>query len=670
MKNARFSRLRDQAIAVLGARLAQNDDAAVLLHEMEVLQTELEIQQEELVDSQQRAAKLATYYQQLFFECPVALVLLDDSQQVKECNQRALSLLGLTGQANRELDFERFVAPDDHHRWDSLCERGLVEPSQAEVHIRQFGGERRLCAMTLSRHKDGLLLSLDDVTKLRAAEEHRRFADERLARVLRDSRDGVVFVDAVSGLVAEVNEAFANAVGAPVDELIGQSLIRLFPEQDQALQELAYRQASLQQHDHSGLPLRFKTSSGALLHTEAAVGRVNDGQRVYVTLLVRDVSARLRIEAERDELARARNQSQKMEALGQLAAGIAHDVNNVLTAILACASLPADATRAETSEALDDIRLAALRGRDVTGRLGSLSRPRPLRSHRFDLLAVLRELHALLKHSLPRAIDVVLDLPAGACFIDGDAGEWHQAFLNLAINARDAMMPGGGCLRIVARQIASGAQVTVSDTGSGMTADVLARAFEPFFTTKPVGEGTGLGLSHVHAVARAHGITPQVNSVVGQGTTFSFHFPNAVAQVAVGIVAPKTRRYTGRALVVDDDPAVRRATARVLGTLGVEVREADCGQQAIEVLEHEALGISVVVTDLTMPNIDGAELARLARLRWPKIPVVVVTGDLNEARREALEEAQVAGILTKPYSTEELAGLLSPHLPHLNDPGD
>ncbi len=663
MKNVRFSRLREQAIAVLGGRLSQNDDAAVLLHEMEVLQTELELQQEELVEAEQRASKLAGYYQQLFLESPLALVLLDESQQVRECNHRAHSLLGLAETLPEALDFERFVAPEDQTRWDLLAERAASGASQDELHIRQFGGERRLCSMTLNRHKGGLLLSLDDITQLRAAESHRRFADERLARVLRDSKDGVVFVDAVSGLIAEVNAAFATGLGAPVDQLIGHSIDTLFPPEDLVRQQLAYRQASAQPHEHQTVPFRFKTRTGELLHTEIAVGRLTEGQRSYVTLLVRDVSARIRIEAEREEMVRSRHQSQKMEALGQLAAGIAHDINNVLTAILACASTPDDASEAETAEALSEIRQAALRGRDVTGRLGALSRPRPLRPHRFDMLAVLRELHALLRHSLPRTIELVFDTPTGACFVEGDAGEWHQAFLNLAINARDAMSKGGR-LRFLVRAAAPGAKVVVEDSGTGMTSEVLARAFEPFFTTKPVGVGTGLGLAHVHAVARAHDVTPEVNSVVGQGTSFTFHFPRAQLQVAEAAAATaKVLRYAGRALVVDDDPAVRRSTSRLLGMLGVEVREADCGEQAIEVLEQEAANFSVIVTDLTMPRGDGAELAKTARRRWPQIPVVVVTGDLTESRRAVLEEAQVVGILAKPYSTEELAGLLGPHLP-------
>lgn len=664
MKSTRFSRLREQAIAVLGGRLSQNDDAAVLLHEMEVLQTELELQQEELVEAEQRASRLAEYYQQLFLESPLGLVLLDESQQVRECNHRALLLLGLSETLPDALDFERFIAPEDQSRWDTLAERGVAGPSQDELHVRQFGGERRLCSMTLSRHKGGLLLSLDDITQLRAAEANRRFADERLARVLRDSKDGVVFVDAVSGLIAEVNAAFSAALGAPLDQLVGYSLDTLFPPEDLVRQQLAYRQASAQPLEHQTVPFRFKTRSGGLLHTEVAVGRLTEGQRVYVTLLVRDVSARIRIEAEREEMVRSRHQSQKMEALGQLAAGIAHDINNVLTAILACASTPDDASAEEKAEALSEIRQAALRGRDVTGRLGALSRPRPLRPQRFDLLAVLRELHALLRHSLPRTIELLFDTPTGSCFIEGDAGEWHQAFLNLAINARDAM-PKGGRLRFSLRSSPpSGAKVVVDDSGTGMTSDVLARAFEPFFTTKPVGVGTGLGLAHVHAVARAHDVTPEVTSVIGQGTTFTFHFPRAQLQVAEPVVTmAKVLRYAGRALVVDDDPAVRRSTARLLGMLGVEVREADCGEQAVEVLEQEAATFSVIVTDLTMPRGDGAQLAKIARERWPSIPVLVVTGDLTESRRAVLEEAQVVGILAKPYSTEELAGLLGPHLP-------
>jgi PAS domain S-box-containing protein len=655
MNQERFRQLRDRALMLLETRGTGADGgAALVLHEMEVLHAELEVQQEELRDSQRRAEELAAHYRQLFFESPLALVLLGADGRARELNQQAVALLGV----HEGTEFGEAVAWLDRPRWDRAAQELSSTPTALELSMRRRGGEQRRCVATLSRQGEGLLVSLSDLSELHETQAQRRIADERLARVLSDSRDGVLFSEEATGLIKQVNEALAVSLLSTPAELVGRSLASLFPEAVRARQELSLQHASAQEVS-AVLSLQLVRSDGTLLPVEATVGRLKEGPQVLLTLLVHDVSDRLRLEAERETLAQERYQAQKLDALGQLAAGVAHDMNNVLTVILSCASIEADAPRAELEESLSEIREAALGARDVTSRLGVLSRKQPLHERRFDVLQM------LLKRTLPPAIEVLVDVPAQAAFVTADDGEWHTAFLNLALNARDAM-PRGGTLRFSARAEEAALVVEVRDTGEGMTPGVLARAFEPFFTTKVLGKGTGLGLSQVQAIARAHQVELGCSSSPGQGTTFTFRFPGVRLEsppVAADSARPALLR--GRVLLVDDDELTRRATRRLLKQLGVEPVDVASGQAALAHLEAGE-PFDLLLSDLLMPGMDGLTLAQAAHQRWPGLPVVVITGTVDEARRTQLLQAGVTAVLGKPFQFEELRAQLVRVLPKTN----
>ena len=219
-------------------------------------------------------------------------------------------------------------------------------------------------------------------------------------------------------------------------------------------QDLQLKQAALLRPPPAVM-LTFSAADGSRVEVEATLGQLVEGPVRLLTLLLRDVSARTRLAAEREALAARLMESQKLEAVGQLAAGVAHDMNNMLTVILSCASEPPPETPAETTEALAGVRTAALRGRELTGRLSALFRQTPLREARFDLGALVHELASLLRRTLPPSIRIEVKPPARAWWLLGDEGAWHQALLNLAINARDAM-PGGGDLTLACLELASG----------------------------------------------------------------------------------------------------------------------------------------------------------------------------------------------------------------------
>jgi two-component system CheB/CheR fusion protein len=551
--------------------------------------------------------------------------------------------------------------PDVRRAIEEVLE-GRRESSTVDYSCQASSGPQRWFVMTVGRlvNDSGVVISHVDVTQLRAIEAQRRIAGERLARVLKDSHDGVLFYDADTGQVAEVNDALAQQLGRPAAELMGLPLAALFPEPVRAAQ--LGRLAAAGQEPAAQHHLLLQLQGTEVREVEATLGQLHEGPRRLVALLLRDVSERKRLEAEREALARARYEAQKLEALGQLAAGVAHDINNVLTAILACASLEHGTPVEELREAMSEIHTAALSARDVTSRLGALSRKQPLRPTRFDLLQVLRSTGALLKRTLPPDVEVKLDLPPLSGFITGDEGEWHNAFLNLALNARDAM-PGGGTLRLSARPQGPGLQVEVSDTGEGMTPEVLARAFEPFFTTKPIGTGTGLGLAHVHAVARAHGVEVQCHSSPGQGARFAFHFGAVELREHAATPGPSVARgpLGARVLLVDDDELARRATKRLLKQLKVDAIDVGSATTALELLQSDG-GFQVLISDLLMPEMDGHELTLAVRARWPRLPVLIITGTVDDERRVKLVTAGANAVLGKPFKVEELRAHLEAFL--------
>jgi PAS domain S-box-containing protein len=479
-------------------------------------------------------------------------------------------------------------------------------------------------------------------------------------------------------------EELLATLGAEAFE--GRALGELFAGEARERQERLVVQA-LEQGRSSLIELELRGPLGARMPVEASLGSLGEAADRYVTIALRDITARRRLANERDEMARALFETQKLEAIGQLSAGVAHDMNNVLAAILASASNQDQSSPRELADALREIRSTALRGRELTDRLSSLYRKSPIRAHTFDMVDLVRQVVALLRRTLPATITLEALLPDESWWLDGDDDAWRQALLNLAINARDAM-PDGGLLRLECVAMPSGREVRVSDSGTGMTPEVLARAFEPFFTTKPFGSGTGLGLSLVRAVTLAHRAEVRCESTPGRGTHFRLvlpressseshagasHGPDQLPEsVDVRPRLPPTqvsrraissrKQLRGRILLVDDDDIVRQTTARLLRRVGIQVAEAPSARDALVMID-DAGPFDVVVSDLAMPLMDGEALAGAILERRPTQAFVMVTGGLRDERLQRLQELGVKEVLTKPFTVPEILAALAPLFP-------
>jgi PAS domain S-box-containing protein len=368
-------------------------------------------------------------------------------------------------------------------------------------------------------------------------------------------------------------------------------------------------------------------------------------------------------------------EAQKMQALGQLTGGIAHDFNNMLTGITGAIDLirrrVAQGRIDRLDRYIDTATAAATRAAGLTQRLLAFARRQSLEIKPQDVNALIEDMAEMLRRTLGEGIRLALPLQDGLWPALTDSNQLESAILNLAINARDAM-PEGGQLVIetansqVDRPAAAGGDlaagdyvlVSVSDTGIGMSPDIAKQAFDPFFTTKPIGQGTGLGLSMVYGFAQQCGGQVRLESELGRGTCVRIYLPRAsqgLAPSADGgvVAAPEGRGET--VLVVEDDPAVRMLIGEVLGELGYRFVEAADGQAAIPHLESSR-PIDLLVTDVGLPNVNGRQLAEIARRLRPALKVLFVTGYAEQAAVRAGMLPAGMEIMTKPFTLDALAG--------------
>lgn len=587
----------------------------------------------------------------LFEAAPIGFVRVSITDQIEDINAAARQLLGIAEgwSGHPSISFTSLLSDGSRAIWDQLTQgSGGASPISLVASGRPFTAEVR--AIPWRGSGDGWLVVIVDGSALSEARALQLEAEERFAQVVRQMSDGLVVVDGKTGLIEDHNESFARMLGCSGASLAGQAHGDLFVPAWAEEQRVALRQA-LREGSHA--LVRYAHADGSERVGDVTAGSVEACGAGLEYLVVRDVTARVHAEDERRRVEARIAETQKLEALGLLAAGVAHDMNNLLTTVLAATEVP------PTPETISELRAAALRGRELTERLLAVSRRKPLRSRAFDLLDVVDEVVALARSTFPREIEVSFQRPQGTWLVEGDPGQWHQALLNLLINARDAITGAGEIA--VSTEVSGGARaLLVRDDGAGMSAEVLRRAFEPFFSTKTPGQGTGLGLAHVRAVVAAHGGTVAIDSAPGVGTTVRLEIEQrpparrapSVPPPRAGVEAAKEQSV----LVVDDEPFVGRAVGRLLQRKGWAVVGVSSVPEAVKQLE--ARRFDLVLTDRSMPRMTGDQLCRAVRCRWPDMKVAVMTGLADDQNVLALEASGADSVLSKPFSSEELSGML------------
>jgi PAS domain S-box-containing protein len=507
---------------------------------------------------------------------------------------------------------------------------------------------------------------IEALERARQRQELRR--QERLLRQIIDANPSLIFVKDWDGRFVLVNQATAEIYGTTVASLVGKTDADFNPNKDEV--------AHFLRDDREVMSSARPKLVGEEPVTNPATGEKRWFQTIKVPLRLPDddVPKLLGVATEITERKRLEEQllqSQKMEAVGQLAGGVAHDFNNILTAIVGYTDLLAEELGPGNRhlEDLEEIRKAARRAAALTRQLLAFSRKQVLEPRVIDLNAIVQNLDKMLRSLISENIELKTQLAGDIDAARADPNQIEQVIMNLAINARDAM-PEGGSLTIETANVTldenyaaqhvsvvpgSYVMLAVTDTGCGMDEDTQARIFEPFFTTKPAGRGTGLGLSTVYGIVKQSGGNIWLYSEPGKGTTFKVYLPSVdeSPQDADKPAAP-TLRHGGRetVLLVEDDEQLRRLAHRALASQGYTVLEADRGNTALDIARRHKGRIDLLLTDVVMPDINGTKLADMLRGARPELRVLFMSGYPDGAilHHGMLEHG--VSYIAKPFTTE------------------
>jgi len=619
---------------------------------------------------------------------PDAVVAVDRDGIIVQLNSQTQELFGynrdeLIGQ-NIEILVPETYRSQHHQRRESFAQTPKTRRMGAGLDLygrRRNGSEFpvEISLSPVSTEKEWFVLSaIRDISdRKRIAEELRRANEElhhrtaeqlgeyrsRLASIVDSSEDAILSKD-LTGIVMSWNRGAERMYGYPAKEVVGKHISILAPSgRSDEVSKILQKIVDGETVDHyesvrvtkDGRPLDVSLSVSPLTN---AIGEV-----VGASVIARDITSQKRAEAQM-------RQSQKMEAIGRLAGGVAHDFNNVLGIINACAEFLRDRidSAAEASIYVDNIRNAIERGTALTRQLLTFSRTSAIQPQILDLNDRLKDIGKLLRPLLGDDIEVLIVSRSISAVIEADPGQLDQVVVNLAVNARDAMPRGGKFIletgaaqfdeAFAAQHQAMSAgkyvQLAVSDTGHGMDETTVSRIFEPFFTTKEPGKGTGLGLATVYGIVKQSAGHIFVYSEPGHGTTFKIYLPDAEQKIGSGSnpeadsVSPQ--RHGSTILLVEDDEIMRHLTRQLLQEHGYTVVEADDGKGALEWLESNPAQIDLLLTDVVMRHMSGPELAERLHTSHPALKVAYMSGYTGElmANREILKPGAI--LLEKPFT--------------------
>jgi PAS domain S-box-containing protein len=477
-------------------------------------------------------------------------------------------------------------------------------------------------------------------------------------RLFETAQDGILILDSATGRVTDVNPFLVKLLGFSHDDMIGRTVGDLSPFKDlvsnqkmlEKLQKVGYVR-------YENLPL--ETSDGRKIAVEFVCNVYQAGSHQVIQCNIRDITARKQMEKEKAKLQTQLLQAQKMASLGTLAGGVAHDMNNVLGAILGLASahIGTQPYGSPLHKALDTICKATERGGKMVKNLLSFAHQSPVENCKLDMNGILKDQVALLERTTLAKVRLQVDLEPELRPILGDASALTHAFINLCVNAVDAM-PENGTLTLYTRNVDNDwIEVMVEDDGMGMPKEVLEKAMEPFFTTKETGKGTGLGLSTVFSTVRAHRGQMAIESEPDKGTRIRLRFP--ACEKDAYVVPPSVSEITLppngtlKVLVVDDDGLIQSSFQAILEGLGHTAVTALSGEEALDLL-GAGLETDLVILDMNMPGLGGiGTLPRLRVLR-PEVPVLLVTGRIDQSALTLASAHPGVTLLSKPFGLREL----------------
>ncbi len=662
---------------VIGLLFVQNHTPGIYTHrDLEVLQTladqcsgalERVRAEQDLRESQRR-------FRDLFENSPDAIFVEDMDGTVLDVNFAACVLHGLTREQligkNALNDLIPAARRENAHRdfqnlacgklsWvegESLAADGSITPVEVRAGRVEYDG------------KPALLLHVRDSTERRAAETAVQSSEMLFRSVWENSVDGMCLMDE-NGVVIAVNKAYCKLFGMEAEQLEDKLFTIVYAESEKPQTMLeGYRERFRTRAVERKVQHQFNLHNGQVTALEITHSFIElHGHPMLLFSLFRDITTQRRLE---EQL----RQSQKMEAIGQLAGGVAHDFNNILTVIHGHASLLMSSELEESaSRSAQQITQAAERAAALTRQLLTFSRRQLIQPKKLDMNKIVGNMTDLLGRLLGEDVSLQLNYCQSPAMVEADVGMMEQVLLNLAVNARDAM-PKGGQLAVrisivevneahVQRhpeaRVGQFVCVSKTDTGSGIPPENLQRIFEPFFTTKEVGKGTGLGLATVYGIVKQHRGWIEVDSTVGKGTTFRVYIPYAGSE-HVEAEEPTTqitiRGGRETVLLVEDEKPVRELVSRVLQKYGYKILEANNGIEALQIWNQHKDEISLLFTDLVMPdNMNGRELAEKLLTERPGLKVIFTSGYSADIVGKDFKLEPELNYLQKPYQPQMLA---------------
>jgi two-component system CheB/CheR fusion protein len=545
--------------------------------------------------------------------------------------------------------------PELFERYGRVARTGVAE--RFELYLAALG---QWFDLSIYSPAPGEFVAVFDVISARKRQEAELAAsEERFSQAFHASPDAIAVTRLADGVYTLVNEGLERMLDRTAAELVGRSALELNIWVDPA-DRAAWRSELQAEGRVTSREVAFRRRDGSVVLGEVSSRVIAlDGEAAQLSI-IRDVTEQKRAAEERRPLEAEVEHMQKLDSLGRLAGGMAHDMNNVLSAIYAVTQSLRTRyrTEPELDESLSTVERAAARGRDLVRGLVAFTRKDLRESVSIDLNELVRQEVALLDRTLLQKYRVVVDLEEPLPVILGEPGPLGSALMNLCVNAVDAM-PGGGTLTIRTRcrkeAERSWVEVTVVDTGEGMTPEVLRKAMEPFFTTKPAGKGTGLGLVMVFNTARAHGGSLALRSEPGQGTQALLSLPcaGAGARPALPVEAQPGPTAPRRILLVDDDELLRDSVPMMLELLGNRVDALDGGQALLDRLRADG-GFDLVILDVNMPGLGGLETLGLLRQSRPELAVLLATGNLDAEVEAVLQRDPRTAAIAKPFTLDEL----------------